>query len=232
MAHIAGLVAAGLHPNPVPYAEFVTTTTHKTLRGPRGGIVLCRNEFAKKIDSEVFPALQGGPLMHVIAGKAVALKEALEPGFKEYQSQIVKNAKTLADELSRRGWRLVSGGTDNHLMLVDVNKKGLTGKDCAIALDRAAVTVNKNAIPFDTQSPFKAGGIRLGTPAVTTRGMKEKEMKDIARFIDEVLSNISDENKIKKVREEVGALTKRFPLYSGMLERIDKKAAATIAGLK
>ena len=232
MAHIAGLVAAGLHPNPVPYAEFVTTTTHKTLRGPRGGIVLCRKEFAKKIDSEVFPALQGGPLMHVIAGKAVALKEALEPEFKTYQLQIIKNAKTLSEELSKKGWRLISGGTDNHLMLMDVNQKGLTGKDCAIALDRAAITVNKNAIPFDTQSPFKAGGVRLGTPAVTTRGMKEKEMKDIARFIDEVLMNISDDNKIMKVREEVGGLTKHFPLYSGLLERLDKKVAATIAGLK
>lgn len=217
MAHIAGLVAAGLHPNPVPYAEFVTTTTHKTLRGPRGGMVLCREEFAKKIDAEVFPALQGGPLMHVIAGKAVALKEALEPSFKEYQSQIVKNAKTLADELTKRKYRLVSGGTDNHLMLLDVNEKGLTGKDSAAALDHAAITVNKNAIPFDTQSPFKAGGVRLGTPAVTTRGMKEAEMRSIAKFIDEVLANINSEDKIKAVRAEVIKLTKQFPLYPELL---------------
>ena len=160
MAHIAGLIAAGLHPNPVPYADFVTTTTHKTLRGPRGGLIFCKAEYAKKIDAEVFPALQGGPLMHVIAGKAVALKEALEPSFKTYQSQIVKNAKALADELTKKGWRLVSGGTDNHLMLVDVNQKGLTGKDCAEWLDHARITANKNGIPFDTQSPLKAGGIR------------------------------------------------------------------------
>src|SRR3989338_6091254 len=202
MAHIAGLVAAGLHPNPVPYAEFVTTTTHKTLRGPRGGMVFCKEEFAKKIDAEVFPSLQGGPLMHVIAGKAVALKEAMEPAFKTYQTQIVKNAQALAGELAKRNYRLVSGGTDNHLMLVDMNQKGLTGKDAAETLDRAAITVNKNAIPFDTQSPFKAGGIRLGTPALTTRGMKEREMIEIAGLIDEVLSNRSSEEKILKVREK------------------------------
>ncbi len=213
MAHIAGLVAAGLHPNPVPYAEFVTTTTHKTLRGPRGGLIFCKKDFAKKIDAEVFPALQGGPLMHVIAGKAVALKEALEPEFKEYQRQIVANAKALAGDLTRRGYRLVSGGTDNHLMLVDVNRKGLTGKDSAESLDKAAITVNKNAIPFDTQSPFKAGGVRLGTPAVTTRGMKEKEMAEIGGFIDEVLSNVSSEEKIAATRAKVQALNARFPLY-------------------
>lgn len=212
MAHIAGLVAAGLHPSPVPYAEFVTTTTHKTLRGPRGGIILCRNEFAKKIDSEVFPALQGGPLMHVIAGKAVALKEALEPSFKTYQDQIVKNAKALADELMKKGYRLVSGGTDNHLMLVDVNQKGITGKDAAEALDRAAITVNKNAIPFDTQSPFKAGGIRLGTPAVTTRGMKEAEMAAIADMISEVLLDLKNVETAHKVRARVHELTAKFPL--------------------
>lgn len=220
MAHIAGLVAAGVHPSPVPYAEFVTTTTHKTLRGPRGGLVLCREEFAKKIDSEVFPALQGGPLMHVIAGKAVALKEALEPSFKEYQKQIVRNAKTLADELTHKGYRLVSGGTDNHLMLVDVNQKGLTGKDSAEVLDHAAITVNKNAIPFDTQSPFKAGGIRLGTPAVTTRGMKEAEMKLIAGFIHETLSNAQSPDRVKRVREEVKNLTRDFPLYPELLARL------------
>ncbi len=221
MAHIAGLVAAGLHPNPVPYAEFVTTTTHKTLRGPRGGMVFCKEEFAKKIDAEVFPSFQGGPLMHVIAGKAVALKEAMEPAFKAYQAQIVKNAKALAGELAKRDYRLVSGGTDNHLMLVDMNKKGLTGKDAAETLDRAAITVNKNAIPFDTQSPFKAGGIRLGTPALTTRGMKEKEMIEIAEFIDEVLSNRNSEEKILKVREKVKGLTKKFPLYPELLKTLE-----------
>ena len=224
MAHIAGLVAAGLHPNPVPYAEFVTTTTHKTLRGPRGGIILCKNEFAKKIDAEVFPSWQGGPLMHVIAGKAVALKEALEPGFKEYQSQIVKNAKVLADDLAKRGYRLVSGGTDNHLMLVDVNQKGLTGKDCTEWLDHAAITVNKNTIPFDTQSPFKGGGIRLGTPAVTTRGMKENEMKQIAGFIDEVLVSKGEAAVTKFVREKVKTLVGKFPLYQEELKRIDSKS--------
>ena len=225
MAHIAGLVAAGLHPSPVPYAEFVTTTTHKTLRGPRGGIVLCRNEFAKKIDAEVFPALQGGPLMHVVAGKAVALKEALEPSFKEYQSQIIKNAKALAEELTKRGWRLVSGGTDNHLMLVDVNQKGITGKDASEWLDHAAITVNKNGIPFDTQSPFKAGGIRLGTPASTTRGMKEAEMKQIGSFIDEVLQAKGSEAAVKAVREKVRSLVQRFPLYPEELKRLDSKAS-------
>ncbi len=226
MAHIAGLVAAGLHPSPVPYAEFVTTTTHKTLRGPRGGLILCRNEFAKKIDSEIFPGIQGGPLEHVIAGKAVALKEALEPSFKDYQKQIVKNAKVLSEELAKKGYRLVSGGTDNHLMLVDVAKKGLTGKDSAEALDKAAITVNKNSIPFDTQSPFKGGGIRLGTPAVTTRGMKEKEMTQIAGWIDQVLASISSEEKIAKVRQEVLALTKNYPLYPDLLAHMDSKQLA------
>ncbi len=224
MAHIAGLVAAGLHPNPVPYAEFVTTTTHKTLRGPRGGMVFCKEEFAKKIDAEVFPSFQGGPLMHVIAGKAVALKEAMEPAFKAYQAQTVKNAQALAGELAKRNYRLVSGGTDNHLMLVDMNKKGLTGKDAAETLDRAAITVNKNAIPFDTQTPFKAGGIRLGTPALTTRGMKEKEMIEIAGFIDEVLSDRNSEEKILKVREKVKGLTKKFPLYPELLKTLERGA--------
>ncbi len=226
MAHIAGLVATGLHPNPVPHAEFVTTTTHKTLRGPRGGLVLCRAEFAKKIDAEIFPAIQGGPLMHVIAGKAVALKEALEPSFKEYQSQIVKNAKTLSEELMKKGYRIVSGGTDNHLMLVDVNQKGHTGKDCAEILDKAAITVNKNAIPFDTQSPFKAGGVRLGTPAVTTRGMKENEMREIAGLIHEVLSNMGSQEKISAVRDRVSALTGKFPLYREIREKF--KAEETV----
>ena len=231
MAHIAGLVAAGLHPNPVPYAEFVTTTTHKTLRGPRGGLILCKNDFAKKIDSEVFPALQGGPLMHVIAGKAVALKEALEPDFKTYQAQIVKNAQAMAEELVKRGHRLVSGGTDNHLMLLDVNHKGLTGKDCTEWLDHAAITANKNAIPFDTQSPFKAGGVRLGTPAATTRGMKEKEMREIAGFIDEILAAKGEESVTKAVREKVRVLVKKFPLYKEELDRIESKTSRSMAKL-
>ena len=223
MAHIAGLVAAGLHPSPIPYAEFVTATTHKTLRGPRGGIVFCKKEFAKQIDAEVFPSLQGGPLMHVIAGKAVAFKEALEPAFKDYQKQIIKNAQALAAELAKKGWRLVSGGTDNHLMLVDVNAKGLTGKECAEALDGAAITVNKNAIPFDTQSPFKAGGIRLGTPAVTTRGMKEREMAKIAGWIDLVLSNRGSEERIQEVRRGVKELTSKFSLYPELIRCFDQE---------
>jgi len=232
MAHIAGLVAAGLHPSPVPYAEFVTTTTHKTLRGPRGGMVFCKTEFAKKIDSEVFPKWQGGPLMHVIAGKAVALKEALEPSFKEYQGQIIKNAKALAEELLKKGWRLVSGGTDNHLILVDVNKKNLTGKDCAEALDRSGITVNKNTIPFDTQSPFKAGGIRLGTPAVTTRGMKENEMREIAGFINEILSQVPSDAKITQMKEKVKALTKKFPLYPELFEQFGKEVTNEMSLLR
>ena len=229
MAHIAGLVAAGLHPSPFPHADFVTTTTHKTLRGPRGGLIFCKSEFAKSIDSAVFPMFQGGPLMHVIAGKAVALKEALEPAFKEYQAQIVKNAKAMADELTRRGWRLVSGGTDNHLMLLDVNQKVLTGKDCSEWLDKASITVNKNAIPFDTQSPMKAGGIRLGTPAATTRGMKENEMREIAGFIDDVLTAKGAEDAIKNTKERVRALTKKFPLYQEELKRIETKSARAMA---
>jgi len=229
MAHIAGLVAAGLHPSPFPHADFVTTTTHKTLRGPRGGLIFCKSEFAKTIDSTVFPMFQGGPLMHVIAGKAVALKEALEPSFKEYQAQVVKNAKAMADELTKRGWRLVSGGTDNHLMLLDVNQKGLTGKDCSEWLDKASITVNKNAIPFDTQSPMKAGGIRLGSPAATTRGMKEQEMKEIAGFIHDVLSAKGSEEAVKNTKEKVRALTKRFPLYQEELKRIETKSARAMA---
>ncbi len=229
MAHIAGLVAAGLHPSPFPHADFVTTTTHKTLRGPRGGLIFCKSEYAKSIDSAVFPMFQGGPLMHVIAGKAVALKEALEPPFKEYQAQVVKNAKAMADELTRRGWRLVSGGTDNHLMLLDVNQKGLTGKDCSEWLDKASITVNKNAIPFDTQSPMKAGGIRLGTPAATTRGMKEKEMKEIAGLLDEVLAAKGAEDVVKSTKEKVRTLTKKFPLYQEELKRIETKSARALA---
>lgn len=213
MAHIAGLVAAGLHPSPVPYCEVVTTTNHKTLRGPRGGMILCREEFAKKIDSVMFPGIQGGPLMHVIAAKAVALREAMKPEFKKYQLQIIKNASALALELAVKGYRIVTGGTDNHLMLVDLSVKGLTGKESAATLDRARITVNKNLIPFDKNSPFVTSGIRLGTPSVTTRGMKEPEMKIIASLIDEVLSNMEDQKKITCVCRKVSTLIAKFPLY-------------------
>ncbi len=209
MAHIAGLVTAGLHPNPVPYSDFVTTTTHKTLRGPRGGMILCKEKYAKAIDKALFPGIQGGPLMHVIAGKAVAFKEALTDDFKEYQKQIIKNAKALSEELVNRGYNLVSGGTDNHLMLVDLTNKSITGKEAEALLDRVGITVNKNAIPFDTQKPNITSGIRIGTPAMTTRGMKEDEMKEIARLIDMALSGEDEE----KVGKEVLKLTSRFPLY-------------------
>jgi glycine hydroxymethyltransferase len=212
IAHIAGLVAAGVHPSPFPHADFVTTTTHKTLRGPRGGLTMCRAQFAKAIDSQVFPGIQGGPLMHVIAAKAVCFHEALQPGFQAYQQQIVKNARALADGMKRNGFRLVSGGTDNHLMLVDVGARGLTGKQCQLALDEAGITTNKNTIPFETRSPFEASGIRLGTPAVTTRGMAEPEMAEIADMISEVLFDIANIATAHKVRERVQALTTRFPL--------------------
>jgi RpiB/LacA/LacB family sugar-phosphate isomerase len=212
IAHIAGLVATGWHPSPMPHADFVTTTTHKTLRGPRGGLILCREKFAKEIDSTVFPGIQGGPLEHVIAGKAVCFHEALQPSFKAYQEQIIKNAKVLAEGMKHNGYRLVSGGTDNHLMLVDVGLKNLTGKDCQIALDEAAITVNKNTIPFETRSPFQASGIRLGTPAVTTRGMKEPEMAAIADMISEVLMDIKNTPAASKVRQRVHALTAKYPL--------------------
>jgi glycine hydroxymethyltransferase len=212
MAHIAGLVAAGCHPNPVPHAEFVTTTTHKTLRGPRGGMILCREKFAADIDKQVFPGIQGGPLMHTIAGKAVCFHEALQPAFKQYQQQVVKNAHTLAAALEDDDIRLVSGGTDNHLMLVDLTGTGVTGKDAAVALDKAAITVNKNAIPFDTKSPFVTSGIRVGTPAVTTRGMKEPEMEKIASFIKRAVRNADDDAVLAQVREEVLALTAQFPI--------------------
>jgi glycine hydroxymethyltransferase len=213
MAHIAGLVAAGMHPSPVPYADFVTTTTHKTLRGPRGGMVLCRSEHAKTVDSKVFPGMQGGPLMHVIAAKAVALKEALTPEFKHYQRQIVKNAKVLAEKLMSKGFRLVSEGTDNHLMLVDLRKSELTGKVAQETLDKARITVNRNAVPFDTRSPFVTSGIRIGTPAVTTRGMKENEMESIADFIVRALSNVGDEAVLRQVADEVRQFCQRFPVY-------------------
>jgi RpiB/LacA/LacB family sugar-phosphate isomerase len=212
MAHIAGLVAAGLHPNPVEHADFVTTTTHKTLRGPRGGLVLCKEKYAKEIDSQTFPGIQGGPLMQVIAAKAVCLHEAAQPGFKLYQQQIVRNARALAEGMKRNGFRLVSGGTDNHLMLVDVGARGFTGKDCQIALDEAGITVNKNTIPFETRSPFQASGIRLGTPAVTTRGMKEGEMAAIADMISEVLMDTKNVDAARSVRHRVRELTARFPL--------------------
>jgi RpiB/LacA/LacB family sugar-phosphate isomerase len=212
IAHIAGLVAAGLHPSPVGHADFVTTTTHKTLRGPRGGLILCPEKYAKEIDSQVFPGIQGGPLMHVIAAKAVCLQEALQPSFKTYQEHIVSNARTLAEGMKRNGFRLVSGGTDNHLMLVDVGARGLTGKECQAVLDEAGITINKNTIPFETRSPFQASGIRLGTPAVTTRGMREPEMAAIADMISEVLLDIKNLDALTKVRQRVRELTARFPL--------------------
>jgi len=212
IAHVAGLVAAGLHPSPIEHADFVTTTTHKTLRGPRGGLILCREKYAKEVDSQVFPGIQGGPLMHVIAAKAVCFHEALQPAFKEYQRQIVKNARALAEGMKRNGFRLVSGGTDNHLMLVDVGSRGLTGKECQTALDEAGITVNKNTIPFETRSPFQASGVRLGTPAVTTRGMKEPEMAAIADMVSEVLLDIKNVDGARKVRQRVRELTARFPL--------------------
>ena len=212
IAHIAGLVATGLHPSPVGHAEFVTTTTHKTLRGPRGGLVLCSAEHAKAIDSQTFPGIQGGPLMHVIAAKAVCFGEALEPEFKSYQEQVVKNAKALAEGMIRNGFRVVSGGTDNHLMMVDVGVRDITGKESQAALDNAGITVNKNTIPFETRSPFQASGIRLGTPAVTTRGMKEPEMAQIADMLSEVLLDIKNLDAAEKVRQRVLDLTARFPL--------------------
>jgi glycine hydroxymethyltransferase len=212
MAHIAGLVATGLHPSPVPYADFVTTTTHKTLRGPRGGMILCKEQYAKDIDKSVFPGIQGGPLMHVIAAKAVAFKEALQPDFKEYQAQIVKNAQRLAEGLEKGGFRLVSGGTDNHLMLVDVSPLGLTGKAAEHALDEVGITVNKNAIPYDPQPPAKASGIRVGTPAVTTRGFREPEMDTIARLITDTLRSPEDTAVLDRVRAEVRELVDRFPV--------------------
>jgi len=214
IAHIAGLVAVGLHPSPIPVCEYVTTTTHKTLRGPRGGLVMCKEPYIKILNSRVFPGMQGGPLMHVIAAKAVALKEALMPEFKDYQQQIVKNAQAMADELKNEGFRLVSGGTDNHLMLVDLSSKNVTGKDAQEALDRAAITVNKNGIPFDTQGPMVTSGIRIGTPALTTRGMKENEMRLIASLIADVINHINDEQTIKAVAEKVKTLCARFPLYA------------------
>jgi glycine hydroxymethyltransferase len=213
MAHIAGLVAAGVHPTPVPHADFVSTTTHKTLRGPRGGLVLCREKWAKELDRVTFPGIQGGPLMHTIAAKAVCLKEAMEPEFRVYQAQVVANARALADGIARRGFRIIAGGTDNHLLMVDLYSRGLTGKDAQAALDRAGITVNKNAIPFDPTPPMTAGGIRLGSPAVTTRGMREPEMERIAGWIGEILGHLGDGAVEQRVRAEVAEFASAFPLY-------------------
>jgi len=213
IAHIAGLVATGLHPTPIPVCEYVTSTTHKTLRGPRGGLIMCRQDYAKTLNSRVFPGSQGGPLMHIIAAKAAAFKEALTPEFKEYQRQIIKNAQAMADELKNQGFRLVSGGTDNHMMLVDLTSAGVTGKEAQEVLDRANITVNKNGIPFDTKGPQVTSGIRIGTPAVTTRGMKENEMRLIASCIADVIKNIHNETKIKAVSEKIKSICVKFPLY-------------------
>jgi len=218
MAHIAGLVAAGVHSSPVPHADIVSTTTHKTLRGPRGGLVLCRSAFAKEIDKLTFPGSQGGPLVHIIAAKAVCLKEAMEPGFKEYQKQVAANAKAMANAVAKRGFRLVSGGTDNHLFLIEVHPRGITGSDAEKALDRAGITVNKNAIPFDPLPPMKAGGIRLGSPSVTTRGMKEPEMEVIGDWIADVLSHIGNAEVEQKVRKQVAELAARFPIYEARMK--------------
>lgn len=219
MAHIAGLVAAKVHPSPVPYAEFVTSTTHKTLKGPRGGFIICKKEFAKKIDTYIFPGLQGGPLMHVIAAKAVAFHEAMSPKFKTYQRQIVKNARELADRLSRNGFRIVSGGTDTHLILVDLKDKGLTGSDASCILEEAGITVNKNLIPFDKRSAKYTSGIRLGTAAVTSRGMKESHMHQIAQFISEAIEASDNLKQLKAIKKKVLGLTEKLPLYPQLLER-------------
>lgn len=214
MAHIAGLVAAGLHPSPVPYADVVTTTTHKTLRGPRGGLILCRDaEFGKQFNKAIFPGIQGGPLMHVIAAKAVAFKEALSDEFKEYQQQVIKNAKVLAEELTKKGFRIVSGGTDNHLMLVDLRSKNITGKEAQFLLDEIGITANRNTIPFEPLSPFVTSGLRLGTPALTTRGLKEEDIREVADIIAETIEHREDKNAIEKAKAQVADICKRFPLY-------------------
>ena len=217
MAHIAGLVAAGVHPSPVPHADIVSTTTHKTLRGPRGGLVLCKAALAKELDKLTFPGTQGGPLVHTIAAKAVCLKEAMEPSFKEYQKQVVANAQALAGAIAKRGYRIVSGGTDNHVFLVEVHSRGITGSDAEKALDRAGITVNKNSIPFDPLPPMKGGGIRLGSPSVTTRGMREKEMKQIGEWISDVLSHVGDAATEQRVRQQVREIAARFPIYESRL---------------
>jgi glycine hydroxymethyltransferase len=218
MAHIAGLVAAGLHESPIPFAEFVTSTTHKTLRGPRGGFILCREEFAKKINSRIFPGIQGGPLMHVIAGKAVAFKEAMSPEFKTYQNQVIKNAKELASALTEYSFRIVSKGTDTHLMLVDLSGKGITGKDASSALGQVNITVNKNLIPFDQKGADVTSGIRVGTPAVTTRGLKEPQMRKIAKFMNDCLEANNDPEKLEVIKKEVIILTNQFPVYPELIK--------------
>lgn len=217
IAHPAGLVAAKMHPDPVPYCDFVTTTTHKTLRGPRGGMLMAKEEHSKKVKSTIFPGIQGGPLMHVIAAKAVAFKEVLEDDFKDYADQVIKNAQMLANSLKEHDYKITTGGTDTHVMLLDLTNKGLTGKESEKALDRARITVNKNMVPFDEKSPFITSGIRLGTPALTTRGMKEEEMKTVAALINKVLSNIESEDVIGEVRSEVESLCERFPIYKDLL---------------
>jgi glycine hydroxymethyltransferase len=213
MAHIAGLVAAGVHPSPVPHADIVSTTTHKTLRGPRGGLVLCKSAFAKELDKLTFPGTQGGPLMHTIAAKAVCLKEAMEPAFKEYQQQVVANARALASSVAKNGFPIVAGGTDNHVFLVEVHRGGITGSDAEKALDRAGITVNKNAVPFDPLPPMKAGGIRLGTASVTTRGMKEAEMTQIGAWVAEVVRHVGDASVEQRIRGQVAEMAARFPIY-------------------
>ena len=213
MAHIAGLIAAGIHPSPVPHADIVSTTTHKTLRGPRGGLVLCKSSFAKELDKLTFPGTQGGPLVHTIAAKAVCLKEAMEPGFQQYQRQVAANAKALANAIAKEGFRIVTGGTDNHLFLIEVHPRGITGSDAEKALDRAGITVNKNSIPFDPLPPMKAGGIRLGSPSITTRGMREAEMELIGGWVAEILSHIGDATVEQKVRKQVADLASHFPIY-------------------
>jgi glycine hydroxymethyltransferase len=230
MAHIAGLIATGLHPSPIPHADFVSTTTHKTLRGPRGGLILCREKYAKELDRATFPGIQGGPLMHIIAAKAVCLKEAAEPGFAEYQRQVVDNSKALAAAMAKRGFRIVSGGTDNHLFLVDINSRGFTGSVAQPALDRAGITVNKNSIPFDPLPPLKASGIRMGTPAVTTRGMREPDMDRIAGWIAEVLNQIGDAATEQRVRAEVAAFAEQFPLYASRIKDSEASLASARVG--
>ncbi len=215
IAHIAGLIATGFHKDPIPWCDFVTTTTHKTLRGPRGGMIMCREEYAKAVDKAIFPGMQGGPLMHVIAAKAVAFKEALQPDFKGYQEQVVKNAKAFAEALLKKDFHLVSGGTDNHLILINLTSREVTGKDLEKALDKAGITVNKNTVPFETKSPFVTSGIRVGTPAVTTRGFREPEMDLLADWIDRTVANIENEDALTKIRAEVMELCGRFPLYAG-----------------
>jgi len=220
MAHISGLVAAGLHPNPCEWADIVTSTTHKTLRGPRSGLILCKQQYAAAVDKTVFPGTQGGPLVHVMAAKAVCFREAAKPQFIEYQKQVLTNARVLAETLAAAGYRVVSGGTDTHLMLIDVFSKGVRGRDAEKALDRAAITVNKNAIPFDVNPPLNPSGIRLGSPAVTTRGFRESEMREVGSLIAEVLAQVSNESAVAAVRQKVAALTTRFPLYQWKLDPV------------